>query len=116
MTFPLVRVLGASPRPGLTIFNAPRPLPGAEQWTGPFVCGEHYSVVDLTLPGADRVLEEMAALKAVVLRYVSVEECRAKVVEARGTVSTHLTATEEQVIRTAMTLWYRLCETVEVNP
>lgn len=116
MTFPVVRVLGASPRPGQFVFNAPRPLPGAEQWIGPFVCGEHYAAVDFTLPAVDRALEEMSALRAVVLRYVTVEECRERVLRhAEAVGAPPLAATDDQIVRTALALWQRDDEIARVR-
>ena len=114
--FPVVRVLGESPRPNSVVFNAPRPLPGCESWTGPFVCGEHYSIVDLSMPETGRVLADVAALRGVVLRYVTEDECIERVVQhaaARGVGPERLV--QSGVVETALKLWRRDDESIEIG-
>lgn len=79
ITFPSRFALIPHPRPGRCVFNAPRPLPGAEMWEGEPIEGTHYCTVDLTIPEAAKVLQEVADLGAVCLAYVSEEACVSRV-------------------------------------
>lgn len=118
--FPVLRVIGTSPYPGEVVFNAPRPLPGSSQWEGEFVCGCFYATVDLTLPETGEVLKSLQELHAWVLRYVSEEDCYAVVREhwlqsARTSYVTRLADDPRTVKTTALALWARQEETVELE-
>lgn len=63
----IIRLL--DPRPGdvpsnFPIFNAPRPLIGAKQWSGDFQHDIFYAAVDITLPGPNIAFEITSASTA----------------------------------------------------
>lgn len=59
--------------PGLLVFNAPRPLPGDETYTGPFAVGRFYALVRPDSPDRATLIRENFQLDATVIRFVTPE-------------------------------------------
>ncbi|HYM27822.1 MAG TPA: hypothetical protein VET66_06715 [Steroidobacteraceae bacterium] len=59
---------------GWAVFNAPRPLPGHQTWTGGCMHGSFYSAVDLERADAGRVVPDIVSLDGWALHYVTQAE------------------------------------------
>jgi len=56
------------------IFNAPRPLIGAKQWSGDFRHGVIYAAVDITLPGAEHCIRDNVSLDGWLCEYITSQD------------------------------------------
>jgi len=53
------------------VFNAPRPLPGHQDWTNGCIHGAFFSAVDLAAPDAERIVRDIISLDGWALHYTT---------------------------------------------